>query len=67
MLSTLELPQVTSEPSWDFLNLKEQRMRWFKLTPVNQAVDFLVTQVYGQRYVYSTSLTSKLQISQLLE
>lgn len=67
-ITVLSLP--TLHPSHDQIpTIPYERLgpQWFPLTPVAKAVELFVAQEYGQRFLYSTAMTNKLQIEQILK
>ncbi len=67
MLSVIEVSEPRVEPNWDFLTPRTPEIVWFSLTPRSQAVELLLKNQYQQRYMFSTALTSRLQIQQLIK
>jgi hypothetical protein len=40
---------------------------WFTLTPIAKGIETYLAHEYGQRFLYMTALTTRLQIQEILE
>lgn len=67
--TVLSLPTLhpSHDLSWATLPYERKGPKWFPLTPAAKAVELYMAKQYGQKFLWSTAMTSRLQIEQIMK
>lgn len=64
MLQIFEIDPQKITPLWGSSEVETPAPRdnWFRLTPIAKGIEQMLREQYKEKYLFSTALTSKLQI-----